>query len=495
MTSKQELMNIIKKCCDILRTDDGINGATQYTEVLSWLLYLKFFNDKENERATLAKLNGEEYHPVLTGDYVWDKWTDSKTGKTGKDLIDFINGDWKDEKGKTKLGLIEYIATLKSAKKGDPREVIAAIFQNVNNKVSNGYLLKDVIDEIKGIDFESDKDIFSMSHIYEDLLKSMGEGGGNAGEYYTPRPLIKAMVAIVDPQIRERVYDPACGTGGFLAEAHLHLTDQAKTPTLRKVLNNETIFGVEKTPLPYVMCLMNLTLHGLDYPQIAKQNTLARDIRQIEDHEKYDVILANPPFGGKEQKMVQKNFPIESNATELLFLQHIEKSLRINGRAAVVIPEGVLFQTGSAYAQFKEQLFKSCNVHTVVSLPAGVFLPYAAVKTSVIFFDKTKKTKDVWFYEVPLPNGQRLTKKNGITEEHFKELLKLFKKRETTEHSWLVPVEKILENGTNLSASHYNPHGIEAEELVEPEQYAEEIKSLLAEATREIDYLINDLQK
>ncbi|MFG1520348.1 N-6 DNA methylase [Halobacteriovorax sp. ZH1_bin.1] len=495
MTSKQELTNIIKKCCDILRTDDGITGAVHYTEVLSWLLYLKFFNDKEKERETLAKLNGEEHHPVLTGPYAWDKWTDSKTGKTGKDLIEFINSDWKDEKGKDKLGLIEHLSTLKSTKKGDPREVIAAIFQNVTNRVSNGYLLKDVIDEVKRIDFESDKDIFSMSHIYEDLLKNMGEGGGNAGEYYTPRPLIKAIVKIVDPQINDKVYDPACGTGGFLAEAYMHLNPQAKTPTLRKVLNSETIFGIEKTPLPYVMCLMNLTLHGLDYPQISKQNTLGRDIRQIEDHEKYNVILANPPFGGKEQKMVQKNFPIESNATEVLFLQHIEKSLKLNGKAAVVVPEGVLFQTGSAYAQFKKQFLETCNVHSIVSLPAGVFLPYAGVKTSVIFFDKTKKTKDVWFYEVKLPDGQRLTKKNGITEDHFSDLLKIYKNREQTENSWLVPVSKIIEEGTNLSASHYNPHGIETEDLLEPEQYAEEIKLLLSDSMTQIDSLINELEE
>ncbi len=494
MTSKQELMNIIKKCCDILRTDDGITGAMSYTEVLSWLLYLKFFNDKEKERETFAKIDGDKYHTILTGEYAWDKWTNTKSGKTGKELVEFINGDWKDEKGKDRLGLIEYIASLKSKKKGDPREVIAAIFQNVNNRVNSGYLLKDVIEEIKRIDFESDKDVFSMSHIYEGLLKNMGEGGGNAGEYYTPRPLIKTLVKLINPKIRERIYDPACGTGGFLAEAHLHLKDQAKTPTLRKVLNTETIFGIEKTPLPYVMCLMNLTLHGLDYPQIAKQNTLGRDIRQIEDHEKYEVILANPPFGGKEQKSIQKNFPIEANATELLFLQHMEKSLRLNGRAAVVIPEGVLFQTGAAYAQFKKQLIENSNVHTVVSLPAGVFLPYSAVKTSVIFFDKTKKTEDIWFYEVTLPEGQRLTKKNGINEDHFKELLKLYKKREETKNSWLIPVEKILESGTNLSASHYNPHGIETEELLEPEQYAEEIKQLLADASKEIDELIGELQ-
>ncbi len=494
MTSKNELMNIIKRCCDILRTDDGISGAVHYTEVLSWILYLKFFNDKEKERATLASLEGEDYHPILSGNYSWDRWTDSKTGKHGADLIVFINGNWKDENGKEHKGLIDHIASLKGKKKGDPREVIAAIFSNIINRVINGYLLNDVIDEVKKIDFESDKDVFSMSHIYEGLLKNMGEGGGNSGEYYTPRPLIKTLVKLIDPKINERVYDPACGTGGFLAEAHIHLDAQAKTPTLRKILNTETIFGIEKTPLPYVMCLMNLTLHGLDYPQIAKQNTLQRDIRQIEDTDKYEVILANPPFGGKEQKVIQKNFPIEVNATELLFLQHIEKSLKQDGRAAVVVPEGILFQTGSAYAQFKKQLIENCNLHTVISLPTGVFLPYSAVKTSVILFDKTKKTENIWFYEVSLPEGKKLTKKNGINEDHFKDLLESYKKREESENSWLVSADKILKNGTNISASHYNPNAIEAEELLEPEEYAKEIKGLLASASGEIDGLIAELE-
>lgn len=479
---KSELTNIVKKCCDILRTDDGISGSLHYTEVLSWILYLKFFSDKEKERADLAELEGKKYIALLKKEYQWDSWTDSKKGLTGKELTTFINDE-----------LFPYLSELSGTKEGDPRDIVSAIFRNSNNRVNSGYLLRDVIEEIKKIHFEIGDDMFTLSHIYEDLLKGMGEGGGNSGEYYTPRPLVRAMVKLLDPKIGETLYDPACGTGGFLAEAHLHMIPKAKTPKDRKILNNKTFFGQEKTPLPFVMCLMNLTLHGMDYPQIVKGNTLARDIRTIEDHEKKDVTLANPPFGGKEQKMIQKNFPIEATATEILFLQHMEKMLKINGRAGVIVPEGVLFQTGSAYKQFKEKLIKECNVHTVVSLPAGVFLPYSAVKTSVIFFDKKKKTKDVWFYELPLLDDKKLTKKNGITEKHFKDLLKLYKKREETDHSWLISVEKVLEAETNLSASHYNPHGIEAEELLEPEQYAEEIKGLLQASLKNIDELISEL--
>ena len=318
----------------------------------------------------------------------------------------------------------------------------------------------------------------------------MGEGGGNSGEFYTPRPLVKTMVKLLDPKLGETVCDPACGTGGFLAEAHLRMAITATTPEKRRTLNNRTFFGQEKTPLPFVLCLMNLTLHGMDYPRIQKGNTLGRDIRGIEDHEKHDIILANPPFGGKEQKMIQKNFPIESHATELLFLQYMEKILRRNGRAAVVVPEGILFQTNAAYKTFKEKLIKECNVHTIVSLPAGVFLPYSAVKTSVIFFDKTKKTEEVWFCEVPLLDGKKLTKKNGIGEGHFKELLELYKARRETTLSWSVPVDKILANETNLSASHYNPNSIETEELLEPEEYAREIKNLLQSSLENINAMI-----
>ena len=479
---KNELTNIINKCCDILRTDDGISGAVHYTEVLSWILYLKFFQDKEYEREQLAELEGNKYTPLLQEKYQWNNWTSQKSGLTGKELISFINDD-----------LFPYLAGLKGTKEGDPRDIISSIFQNSNNRINSGYLLSDVIEEVKKIHFEIGDEAFTMSHIYEDLLKNMGEGGGNAGEYYTPRPLVRAMVQLLDLKIGETIYDPACGSGGFLAEAHINLLDKANTPEKRKILNNKTFYGQEKTPLPYVLCLMNLTLHGMDYPRISKGNTLSRDIRGIEDHEKHNVILANPPFGGKEQTMIQKNFPIEATATEVLFLQHIEKMLKVDGKAGVVVPEGVLFQTNTAYKSLKEKLLKDCNLHSVISLPSGVFLPYSAVKTSIIFFDKTKRTKDVWFYELPLTDGKKLTKKNGVSEKHFEELLKLFKTRKETERSWLIPVEKVIENQTNLSASHYNPHGVESEELLEPEQYAEEIKELLQSSLKNIEDLIGEL--
>lgn len=488
MTSKEELRNIINRCCDILRTDDGITGSWQYTEALSWILYLKFFADKERERKAIAELQGDEYHPILKKEYRWEVWTDPRASLTGRELIDFLSR--QDDQNP---GLFQYLSTLQGSKEGDPRDIISAIFRNIQNRVNSGYLLREVIDLIQSIHFDVGEETFAISHIYEGLLKDMGEGGGNAGEYYTPRSLIKTMVELIDPRIGETIYDPACGTGGFLAQAHLFLEPKAKTPDLRKILNNKTFYGNEKTPLPFVLCLMNLTLHGLDYPRILKENTLSTDIRQIDDRDKHDIILANPPFGGKEQPIIQKNFPIEANATEILFLQHIEKKLKRNGRAAVVVPEGVLFQTNAAYKSVKEKFLKECNLHTVVSLPAGVFLPYSAVKTSVIFFDKTTSTKDVWFYEVDLIAGKKLTKKAGINEMHFEELKSLYKTRPNTDHSWLVPVAKIQESDCNLSAGHYNPHGPEDEELLEPQAYAEQIKELLAGAMKNVDELLSEL--
>jgi type I restriction enzyme M protein len=480
---KNELTHIIKKCCDILRTDDGISGAIHYTEALSWLLYLKFLSDRETQLAEQADISGDDYSPLLETKYQWESWAGKSSTISGADLVPFINDE-----------LFPYLASLEAHKDCDLRAVVASIFKNSTNRINSGYLLKDVIGEIEKIHFNDNDEFHTMAHIYEGLLKDMGEGGGNSGEFYTPRPLIECMVDLVDPQLGQTVYDPACGTGGFLAEAYSHMKEHAKTEDARRFLDTETFYGIEKTPLPYLLCLMNLTLHGMESPRIEKKNTLEKDINTIEDNDKRDIILANPPFGGKEQKMTQKRFPIESNATEVLFMQHIVKTLCINGRAGVVVPEGVLFQTNSAYKALKELMLKTCNLHTVVSLPSGVFLPYSAVKTSVLFFDKTKRTEDVWFYELPLAEGEKLTKKNGITKAHFDELRALFPLRSKTQNSWLVPVEEVFKKDTNLSASTYNPHKQSEEDLLDPTAYVLEIQEALRQSQSEIDALLAELE-
>lgn len=483
---KTDVSNIINKCCDILRTDDGISGSVHYTEVLSWLLYLRFFQIKESERKARAELEGIDYIPLVEDKYLFDSWSDEPTGDN---LKEFINED-----------LFPALAGLKVSDEDGRGQIIKQIFSSTTNRVNSGYLLKDVIEEIKKINsFEIyDKDNkrdCTLSHIYEDLLKNMGEGGGNSGEFYTPRPLIRMMVELIKPKIGETVYDPACGTGGFLAEAYEEMRQQLSSDINEvKTLNEKTFYAQEKTPLAYLLCLMNLTLHGIDFPHVTKANTLQDDLSSLKEQDKHDVILANPPFGGKEQKMIQNKFKIPSNATELLFLQHIEKKLKRTGRAAIVIPEGVLFQTGSAYKTFKEELLRNHNLHSVISLPAGVFLPYSAVKTSVIFFDKSKKTEDVWFYDVPLKPGEKLTKKNGIKDTHFEELKSIFTTRSNTDRSWLVDVKEIFKNNCILSASNYNPHNKTEEKLLDPLDYAKKLKNLLEDSSEQLEELILDLK-
>jgi type I restriction enzyme M protein len=467
---KNELTNIVSKCCDILRTDDGINGATHYTEVLSWVLYLKFLQDKETKTK----------ESILQKKFKWSVWTKEYDDE---ELIDFVNNE-----------LFPYLSKLKSRKTSDFKSILGVIFQNTTNHVHSGHLLSLVIKEVEKLHFNTSKDMFTLSYIYEDLLKSMGEGGGNSGEFYTPRALVRTLVHLLDPKAGESVYDPACGTGGFLVEAYEYMKSSAKTKKKLEKLEIDTFFGQEKTPLPFVLGLMNLTLHGIEHPNITKGNTLSTPYDELDGE--YDVVLANPPFGGKEQKNVQDNFPIQGSATELLFMQHMEKVLKSKkGRAAVVIPEGILFQSGTAYKSFKEKLIMECNVHSIVSLPAGIFLPYSAVKTSVIFFDKTKRTTDVWFYEVPLINGKKLTKKSGISDKHFQELLELFPSRVTGENSWRIDADKIINNDFNLSASTYNPNSSKSEELADPEEYAEQIKNLLGKSLNNIDSLFTELRQ
>jgi type I restriction enzyme M protein len=331
-----------------------------------------------------------------------------------------------------------------------------------------------------------------MSLIYEKLLKNMG-GSGTSGEFYTPRPLIKTIVDVVNPKIGESIYDPAVGSCGFLIEAYNHIRyEDVQSNKQRELsveqlrfLNEDAFFGNEKTPLAYIMGVMNMILHGIEAPNIAKANTLTKDIRGIEEKERYDCILANPPFGGKENEQIQQNFPVKTNATELLFLQHMMKSLRLGGRCGVVIPEGVLFQTNNAFQSVKKELLERFNLHTILSLPSGVFLPYSGVKTNVLFFDRNGSTQDIYYYEVNPP--YKLTKNKPIQYEHFKEFLASWETRELTENSWIVHVDDIKEY--DISAK--NPNKDESIEHKSPIELVENIK----DNNKEINDLMDEIEE
>lgn len=459
----------INRITDILRRDDGISGAMHYTEQVSWILFLKFLNDYENEKAIEAELIGEDYHFVLSPQYRWHTWAAPKDAQGKLDIINADSGD--DLLEFVNKSLFPYLKSFKSADE-DPKSLkykIGAIFEFLDNRIASGHTLRDVINEIDALNFNNKADLYQLSQVYENLLKEMGSDGGNSGEFYTPRPLVKAMVDVVNPQAGETVYDPASGTCGFLIDAYEHMYHKDLSTTQLKFLNEDTFFGKEKTPLSYVMGVMNMILHGVTSPNITKANTLVKDIRSLEEKDRYDVVLANPPFGGKEKSTIQANFPVKSNATELLFLQHIYKSLKQGGRCGVVIPEGVLFQTNNAFKSVKKELLENYNVHTIVSLPAGVFLPYSGVKTNVIFFDREGATTDIFYYEINPP--YKLTKNKPIQFEHFDDFLQIWKARTPSENSWIVKVEDIKDY--DISAK--NPNKIETIEHKHPTQLVDEI--------------------
>ena len=476
----------INRITDILRRDDGISGAMHYTEQISWVLFLKFLADLEESKSEDAELDGETYTYILDEKYRWQNWAvlkvdgkkDIINSKSGDDLLDFVNKE-----------LFPYLKGFKSITE-NPKSIkykIGAIFEFLDNRIANGHTLREVLDIIDEMDFHNQSDLFQLSLIYEKLLKDMGSDGGNSGEFYTPRPLIKVITDVINPQIGQSIYDPAVGSCGFLIEAYNHIryidvqnnkqrdlsTDQLK------FLNEDTFFGNEKTPLSYVMGVMNMILHGVESPNISKSNTLTKDIRGLEEKDRFDCILANPPFGGKEKEQIQQNFPIKSNATELLFLQHMMNHLKLGGKCGVVIPEGVLFQTNNAFQSVKKDLLERFNVHTILSLPSGVFLPYSAVKTNVVFFDRAGSTNDIYYYEVNPPF--KLTKNKPINIDHFAEFLDSWETRKITDNSWIVNVNDIKD--FDISAK--NPNKNETIEHKSPIELVENIKLNNAE--------INDL--
>ncbi len=465
-TTAQSLGSLLKSARDIMRKDKGLNGDLDRLPLLTWIMFLKFLDDLELQREEEAKLAGTKFRPAIEPPYRWRDWAANPQGVTGDELLAFINQDeCTQPDGKRGPGLFAYLRELTSSNGDDRRGVIATVFRGVDNRMRSGYLLRDVINKIAGIHFTSSGELHTLGALYESMLREMRDAAGDSGEFYTPRAVVRFMVEVTDPQLGETVLDPAAGTGGFLVEAFTHMGRQVKTVGDRKVLQERSLIGGEPKSLPYLLCQMNLLLHGLDAPQIDPGNSLRFKLSEIGEKERVDVILTNPPFGGEEEKGIQGNFPEDKQTSEtaLLFLQLIMRKLHRQptragrpARAAVVVPNGTLFGDGVC-ARIKEELVKEFNLHTVVRLPNGVFAPYTGIPTNLLFFDRSGPTKEVWYYEHPLPEGRKnYTKTAPIQFEEFAPCQAWWSHRDENDRAWKVPVAELIANNCNLDRKNPN---------------------------------------
>lgn len=478
----------ISRITDILRRDDGISWAMHYTEQISWILFLKFLDDYEEAQELEAKLNGKKYTRLLASEYQWDARAAPKKG--GKlDVLSAMSGD--DLKDFVNTKLFPYLKSFRNpeADYHSMKYKIGEIFYFLDNRIENGHTIREVINIIDQMSFQSQNDLFELSKVYEDLLRGMWSDGGNSGEYYTPRVVIKAMVDCLDPEIGQTVYDGATWSCGFLIEAYMHLKSKVKTTEDLEWLNHEALWWNEKTPIAYIMGVMNMILHGIENPNINKKNTLIDNIRDFEEKDRYNIILANPPFGGKEKEAIQANFPIKTNATEMLFMQHFMKKLKTWGKAAIIVPEWVLFNTSKAFQEVKKELLEDFNVHTIVSLPSGIFLPYAWVKTNIIFFEKTKATEQIRYYEVN--PGRKLTKNKPITANDMEDMVDSFKKRKQWPNSRIVNVNDIK----NYDLSAKNPANLKEIIYEDPKIILEKIKDNEKQIQASLKKLENIIKK
>jgi type I restriction enzyme M protein len=485
-TTARQLASVIKSARDIMRKDKGLSSDVDRLPMLTWIMFLKFLDDMERSREVGAKLESKTYRPIIEAPYRWRDWAADEGGITGDDLLDFVNYDEATRPDGTQgAGLFAYLRNLQGTD-DDPRpDVVATIFRGVYNRMRNGYLLRDVINKVNGIDFASTEEIHTLSMLYETMLKEMRDAAGDAGEFYTPRPVVQLMVAVTDPRLGELVEDPACGTGGFLVETYEHLDEQVKTVEDRQILQQRSIRGGEAKALPYLLGQMNLLLHGLEAPQIIYGNSLATPLRDIGPRDRVDVILTNPPFGGEEEAGIQDNFPkdMQTSETALLFLQLIMRKLRRvprPGRAAMIVPNGTLFADGVA-ARIKEQLLKEFSLHTIVRLPKGVFAPYTSIPTNLLFFERGGPTQEIWYYEHPLPEGRKnYTKTKPLRYREFKPLLQWWEDREETDQAWKVGIDDVLkyDDAGDLASANLdvkNPNAGDEIEHRPPEELVSEI--------------------
>jgi type I restriction enzyme M protein len=463
-----------KNIDDILHKDAGCGSELDYVEQTSWILFLKYLDDLEKDKATAAELSGKTYTPIIDDKFQWTTWAapKGKDGKidhhkalTGDDLADFVN-----------INLFPYLKKFKvEAESADTIEYkIGEIFSELKNRIQSGYNLREVINRIDELRFRTHAEKHEMSHLYESKIQNMGNAGRNGGEYYTPRPLITTIVNVVAPQIGDKIYDGAVGSAGFLCEAFAYLQNSKKLTTSDvTTLQKNTFYGKEKKSLAYIIGTMNMIFHGIEAPNIIHTNTLAENLADIQEKDRYDIVLANPPFGGKERAEVQQNFPIKTGETASLFLQHFIKILKAGGKAGVVIKNTFLSNADNASVAIRKTLLESCNLHTVLDLPRGTFTG-AGVKTVVLFFEKGSATKKVWFYQLNL--ARNLGKTNALNEKDLADFIELQKTKKDSENSWSINIKDIDQTTFDLSAK--NPSKKEEIALRQPQEILEEMKAL-----------------
>ena len=468
---------------DTLRKDAGCSSELDYIEATSWLLFLKYLDDFENDKEASAKLNGEKYTRLISNEYKWTTWAAPKTpeGKinynsalTGEDLKEFVDNK-----------LFPYLKQFRAdAESADSLQYkIGEIFSELKNKLQSGYSLREAINKIDELKFRSNEDKHEMSSLYEDKIKNMGNAGRNGGEYYTPRPLIKTIVKVVNPKLGDKVYDGAVGSAGFLCEAYEYLrTSKELTVKEFETLQRKTFYGKEKKSLAYIIGVMNMILHGIEAPNIIHTNTLGENITDIQEKQRVDIVLANPPFGGKERPEIQQNFPVKTSETAYLFLQHFIKMLRAGGRCGIVIKNTFLSNNDNASVALRKQLLEECNLYAILDLPNGTFVG-ATVKTVVLFFEKGSPTKNIWYYQ--LNPGRNLGKTNAINENDLAEFVELEKTKANSANSWTLPIESISTITWDMAP--INPNKLDIEELRTPAEILKEMSELEAEATEAIN--------
>ncbi|NPD68399.1 N-6 DNA methylase [Lichenicola cladoniae] len=447
----QRLDAIIKQARNKLRKDKGLDGDTDRLPLLAWLMFLKLLDDVERVRQAEVAMEGRRFDSVVAPPYRWRDWASPKDGLTGDDLIRFLTIEKETLRpdGTTGPGLFATLRSLRADGARDRRTVVATVFVGVSLKARSGHILREVVELVDGIHFDASDEVFQLSRLYESMLRQLRDAAGSAGEYYTPRPVVRLMVKALDPRLGEVVEDPACGTAGFLVEAFTHLRDQRKSAKDQRILQERSIRGGEAKPLPFLLGQMNLMLHGLDAPDIDSGNALRNKLTEIGEAQRVDVILTNPPFGGEEEASVLGNFPINKRTSEtaLLFLQLIMRKLRRGGRgrAAVVLPNGTLFEGGVA-ARIKAELLETCDLRAIIRLPEGVFAPYTDIPANILFFSTGGPSRNVAYWEQTPPEGRRkYTKTQPMLDEELSDALAWYRVGfPDDERAWMVQAESLL---------------------------------------------------